>query len=138
MQPRFHRGVLREQPPRPGKRTSSSLMPREKKGNRLVAELFIRHPRTVLVLRVKEHGKQVSGIMPGGAAFADDAIENTFDKRNLALDAKIGGGGHPMRHEQCAPEIGAKLEQQLEGLSDVLRVPRDIGIKECFGHDLKS
>ena len=89
-------------------------MPRKKKRYGFVAELLVRHARTIFVLHVKKHGEQVSGVAAGSAPLVDDAVEDVFDKGDFALDAKIGERGHPMRNEQSAPEIGAEFQKQLQ------------------------
>src|SRR5436309_15471173 len=113
-------------------------MPGEKQQDRLDADLLGGHARAVLVLSVKEHREKITGVAAASAAFADDTMENALDEGDFALDAKVGGRGHPMWNKKGAPEIGAEFEQQLKRVSDVPGVARDIGVKQGFGHDLES
>src|SRR5947209_20156327 len=94
-------------------------MPGEKKRDRLVAQLLVGHARAVFVLRVKKHREKITGVAAASAAFADDTVENALDEGDFALDAKVGGRGHPMWNKKGAPEIGAEFEQQLKRFSDV-------------------
>src|SRR5215472_223570 len=113
-------------------------MPGEKERDRFIAELLVGHARAVFVLRVMKHREKVTGIAAGSAAIADDAVENALDEGDFPLDAKIGGRGHPMWNKKGAPEVGAEFQQQLKRFSDVLRVARDIGVKQRFGYNLQG
>ncbi|GIQ69062.1 hypothetical protein XYCOK13_18860 [Xylanibacillus composti] len=51
-------------------------MSSEEQGHHFVSQLFVRHHRPVLVLRMHQHGQQVAVILAVQASLLDDAIND--------------------------------------------------------------
>src|SRR2546430_9975500 len=65
MQLGFHRRILRQQPPRPGKRACRCFMARQEQSDGLITKLPVGHSRTVLVLCREKHRQQIAGVAAG-------------------------------------------------------------------------
>src|SRR5262249_60715385 len=113
-QPGFRIWILRQQPPSPGKRTGGRFGAGQKKRDRFITKLSVRHSRTVFILCGQQHRKQVPGVTAGGAALADDSVKNILDLRHFTLYTQIRRRGQPVRNKYRSSEIRTDFQQQFE------------------------
>ena len=72
----FDARILREKHPGPRESAGSGFVTGEEEGEGFVAELLGGHAGAVFILGVDEEGEEIAGVVVGGAALLDDAVDD--------------------------------------------------------------
>jgi hypothetical protein len=94
----------------------------EEDGHGLVAQLLVGHPAAValLVLRLEEHGEEVTAVFAARTSLLDDAVDDAVEARARLREATVRGEGQAAqefgeRHHE-APERGHRSRQRVAHL----------------------
>lgn len=134
----FDLRILREEHPGPGEGAGGGFVSGEEEGEGFVAELLSGHAGAIFVLRMDEEREKVAGIVVGGAALLDDAVDDDGEIADSAFCAEIAAAGEPGRRHEQAAKIHGEFEKDVEIFANIGSVAVDVGVEERFGDDLEG